>query len=34
MKYNLLAIYDNNDVLIAYSTKQFDTEFIYKGGKN
>lgn len=30
MKYNLLAIYDNNDILIAYSIKQFDTEFVIK----
>lgn len=28
MKYNLLAIYNEQDILIAYSIKQFDTEFI------
>ena len=28
--YNLLAIYNNNEVLIAYSIKQFDTEFVIK----
>ena len=30
MHYSLLAIYDNNNRLIAYSIKQFDTEFIIK----
>ena len=30
MRYNLLAIYNEQNVLIAYSTKQFDTEFIIR----